>query len=139
MIVAYKILNTILREDFNFQHIMWIFSGRRGIHCWVSDERARTLTNEGRSSISNYIKIKTMNSKTGVGSTLKNPIHPTHLKSLEIIESNFDEVALNNQEILLDERIQELVEVYIKAYFMYKKNVQGKDNSYTYLFINRWN
>ena len=93
MIVAYKILNTILREDFNFQHIMWIFSGRRGIHCWVSDERARTLTNEGRSSISNYIKIKTMNSKTGVGSTLKNPIHPTHLKSLEIIPF-FDLIGL---------------------------------------------
>jgi len=79
MVVAYKILNTILRDDFGFQRIMWIFSGRRGIHCWVSDDRARALTNEGRSSISNYIKIKTMNTKLGVGSTLKNPLHPSYL------------------------------------------------------------
>ena len=79
MIVAYKILNSILREDFDFKHIMWIFSGRRGIHCWVSDERARALTNDGRGAISNYIKVRLMNSKTGAGTTLWNPLHPSYL------------------------------------------------------------
>jgi DNA primase small subunit len=77
MVIAYKILNSILTEDFGFEKIMWIFSGRRGIHCWVSDERAKNLTNDGRSSIANYIKIKMMNSRTGVVSTLKEPIHPS--------------------------------------------------------------
>jgi DNA primase small subunit len=77
MIIAYKILNVILTDDFGFDNIQWIFSGRRGIHCWVSDERARNLNNEGRSAIASYIRFKTVNSNTGVKVSLKEPIHPS--------------------------------------------------------------
>lgn len=77
MIVAYRIINSTLREDFGFEHLLWIFSGRRGIHCWVSDDRARKLTNDGRSAVANYIKFKTSNIKTGIVHTLKEPLHPS--------------------------------------------------------------
>lgn len=76
MKVAFKILTSILKMDFGFKNILYVFSGRRGIHCWVSDERARVLTNEGRSCVANYIKIKTSNAKTGILATLKEPLHP---------------------------------------------------------------
>jgi DNA primase catalytic subunit len=32
MSAAVKVIHGILTRDFGFEHIMWIFSGRRGVH-----------------------------------------------------------------------------------------------------------
>jgi len=80
MIVAYEIINAILVEDFGFEKIMWIFSGRRGVHCWISDERAKNLQNDGRSAIANFMKMK-IASSSGImyKPILWEPIHPSYL------------------------------------------------------------
>lgn len=57
MTVAIKTVHAALQEDFGYKHIMWVYSGRRGVHCWVSDERARKLSNEGRKAVINFLNV----------------------------------------------------------------------------------
>lgn len=122
MVVAYKVLNAVLREDFGFEKLLWVFSGRRGIHCWVCDNRARKLNNEGRCAIANFIKYKISNIKMNVTSGLKVPIHPSLQRAINIIQPYFQAIALEEQEILTNDNGKELLKGLIKAYFYAKEN-----------------
>ncbi|KGG50906.1 DNA primase [Mitosporidium daphniae] len=64
IVAAVKVLDAILRMDFGFVSILWVFSGRRGIHCWVADKRARTLDSGLRKAIVSYIEISRSAGKT---------------------------------------------------------------------------
>ena len=58
MNMAIKVMDAGLRDDFGFEHICWFYSGRRGVHCWVCDESARTLSDSGRSAVANYFEVR---------------------------------------------------------------------------------
>ena len=47
-------------QKFHFKHFkccLWVFSGRRGVHCWVCDPEARSMNNEMRNAVANYINL----------------------------------------------------------------------------------
>lgn len=98
--VATKIIDASLREDFGFKHLIWIFSGRRGAHCWISDKRARELDETSRRSIVEYLDIVGLakHSKTGTKLTLKKPYHPHIERSFGILKNEFATIILKEQD-----------------------------------------
>ena len=73
--VAIRVVDDILRNDFGFRHILWVYSGRRGIHAWVCDAKARRLTNEQRTAVIEYISVQ--RGKADKVVQLSYPLHPT--------------------------------------------------------------
>lgn len=65
MKIAMVVLTDILNEDFDFENVLWVFSGRRGIHAWVCDDGAREMTNEMRTAVVSYCNIGVGNEMSG--------------------------------------------------------------------------
>jgi DNA primase small subunit len=61
MWLAQLVLKEALNKQFGFSHILWVFSGRRGIHAWICDERARGMRNDVRAAVTNYLDISVSN------------------------------------------------------------------------------
>ncbi|KAJ1951136.1 p48 polypeptide of DNA primase, partial [Linderina pennispora] len=103
MAIAMRIVDAALREDFGFERLLWVYSGRRGVHCWVCDERARQLDDQGRRAISGYLSLIRGGAEQGkkVSLSSRTANHPHVVRSLDIIEDYFEDVVLGEQEILL--------------------------------------
>ncbi len=55
--LAIRIIDETLRFDFGMEEIVWLFSGRRGVHCWVIDNIGFHLNQEQRMSIIDYLSV----------------------------------------------------------------------------------
>ncbi|CAN1175610.1 DNA primase small subunit [Linum perenne] len=105
MTAAIKIIDTSLRDDFGFNHILWVYSGRRGVHCWVSDGKARRLTNEQRASIADYFRVYkgSENSNKKVSLT-GHALHPFLLRCYtKVLKDLFENQLLSSQQIFSTE------------------------------------
>ncbi|RXG60656.1 DNA primase small subunit, partial [Armadillidium vulgare] len=101
MAVAVEILDIGLREDFGFNHILWVFSGRRGVHGWVCDARARSLSQQARSAVAEYLQVV----RGGENQTKKvifnsSDLHPFIKKASSIISRHFKSICLEDQDSL---------------------------------------
>lgn len=86
-------------EDFNFEHILWVFSGRRGIHCWVCDKAARHLDNKNRNAVAEYLNLFTQQNSSNRVTLAGDRMHHSMKRAHRIVESYFDEICLNDQNI----------------------------------------
>lgn len=100
MTIAIRILDRALRDDFGFQHLLWVYSGRRGVHCWVCDEAARKLSVAARSAVAEYLSLVKGGEETMKKVSLSDPIHPFIRESLLVVEQYFPQYGLQEQDIL---------------------------------------
>ncbi|XP_069762107.1 DNA primase small subunit isoform X2 [Narcine bancroftii] len=99
MTIAIKILDRALDEDFGFLHRLWVYSGRRGVHCWVCDENARKLSQAARSAIAEYLSVVKGGIDTIKKTHLIHPIHPSIEEALNVIDGYFENYAVNKQDL----------------------------------------
>lgn len=108
-----QILDRGLREDFGFQHILFVYSGRRGVHAWVCDERARRLTDEQRSAVANYFAVYRGQEKGLAKLALGAEEHPAVARAAELLQPLFLGRLLPEQRLLSTPERRETVLGYL--------------------------
>ncbi|KAL8721738.1 MAG: hypothetical protein Q9225_001636 [Loekoesia sp. 1 TL-2023] len=96
--MAIKVVDVALREDFGFEHIMWVYSGRRGAHAWISDKRARNMDDQKRKAVAGYLEVIKGGAQSGKKVNVKRPLHPHLARSLEILKEHFQDDILEKQD-----------------------------------------
>lgn len=97
---AVEVLHEALTLQFGFRRLLWVYSGRRGIHCWVSDKEAMGLTDEQRKAITKYLTVitggKDVHKKVDVRFGLK-PLPPSLSAVLGPLADLFSDLILKDQ------------------------------------------
>ncbi|XP_063685270.1 DNA primase small subunit-like [Bolinopsis microptera] len=110
MKIAVRIIDEALRHDFGFSNLLWVYSGRRGVHCWVADENARKLTNSGRGAIADYLSLVIGGDQQSKKVTLPGVPHPSIKRSVNTIARYFEELMIDSQDFLgTEEKCQKVL------------------------------
>lgn len=113
---AIKTLDRALRDDFGFQHIVFVYSGRRGCHCWIGDAAARTLTNEQRSAVAEYLNLVSGSGrcKTEIRMNGCDQIHPSIQKAYGICLKHFRQIVVDQNLLKQGPHLDQILEALSK-------------------------
>ncbi len=109
---AHLVLKASLEQDFGFRHILWVFSGRRGVHAWICDERARKMDNTVRGGVTDYLSLAIANEKSD--RLVKEQVVDEAQLSYTLFQRSFDILKPLFDEFMVTEQ----------AYFWYDKNIE---------------
>ena len=78
-------MKQLLCDAFGFQQTVTFYSGRRGAHLYVMDDRALSLSDEGRAAVTSFVSSRAIDPKTGRLKSSDLLIHPTFRKVYDTI------------------------------------------------------
>ncbi|XP_065510546.1 DNA primase small subunit isoform X2 [Caloenas nicobarica] len=100
MTIAVRVIDRALVEDLGVRHRLWVYSGRRGVHCWVCDDAVRKWSPALRAATVEYLTLVKGGAETVKKVNLCDPIHPFIRRSVGVVEKYFKAYALVGQDIL---------------------------------------
>ncbi|XP_037069098.1 DNA primase small subunit-like [Pollicipes pollicipes] len=99
MTIAVKCMDDTLRKDFGFEQLLWVYSGRRGVHCWVCDAAARQLSQPARAAVAEYMQLVRGGQNQAKKVVIGEQLHPMVARSVETCKQYFGAVCLDQQDI----------------------------------------
>jgi len=103
---AVRVLDTAIRDQFGFQHLLWVYSGRRGIHLWISDKEAIDLTDDQRRAVVSWLTViqggKEMHKKVNVRTGARS-LPPSLITALETLAVIFGDLILADQDCFVSQ------------------------------------
>ncbi|KAF8733642.1 hypothetical protein AX14_003707 [Amanita brunnescens Koide BX004] len=104
---AVRILDNGIRNQFGYEKLLWVYSGRRGIHLWISDEEAMALTDDQRKALVEHMSIpfsedmasKKLNIRNGYGRSLPPPLQ----EASDVLRHVFTTLVLLDQDCFRSE------------------------------------
>lgn len=97
---AVHVLDTAIREQFGYEQLLWVYSGRRGIHLWISDKEAMELTDQQRKALVGWLTVIQGGGKESKKLSIRSGMRslPPSLQSiLEHLAVVFSELILADQ------------------------------------------
>ncbi|EKM80807.1 hypothetical protein AGABI1DRAFT_112534 [Agaricus bisporus var. burnettii JB137-S8] len=99
---AVRVLDPAIRDQFGYEHLLWVYSGRRGIHLWISDKEALDLTDQERKAIVGWMTVvnsgKDSNKRLSVRTSSKSLPAPLQ-NVLENLKHTFTTLILRDQDL----------------------------------------
>ncbi|EFA81513.1 DNA polymerase alpha primase subunit [Heterostelium album PN500] len=100
-----------INECFGFEQFLYVFSGGRGLHIWISDKSAVTLTYEMRKSLVSFLRMDHSSDY----------LHP----QIEFFLKYFEEHMIEDQLLLSDEKqLKQFLEQFPESYGKKKINIR---------------
>ncbi|CAA7259208.1 unnamed protein product [Cyclocybe aegerita] len=113
---AVHVIDSAIRDEFGYEKLIWVYSGRRGIHLWISDKEAMELTDQQRKSLVGWLTAihptaKESSKKPNFRFGGKLP--PSLQNALQYLKTIFGELILTEQDCFESEEGYEELLQYI--------------------------
>ncbi|KAJ2931320.1 hypothetical protein H1R20_g5863, partial [Candolleomyces eurysporus] len=104
---AVQVLDGAIRDQYGYEQLLWVYSGRRGIHLWISDQEALELTDQQRKSIVGWMAavsaVKEGTKRPNLRTANKG-LPPSLVAARETLLPYFSEMILEEQDCFGSEK-----------------------------------